>query len=123
MTVSILVKKWAELVCAKDMNGVLALYNKRFYIKPTLYNKVVKFNKDDLKDYFEYFLKKNDIVDVQFTQTITQKYGNLILDMGNYRFVTRNKRFFDANYTFLHDNKTIMAHHSSHFNPEKNKYD
>jgi hypothetical protein len=116
MTTSSLLQKWATHVCNKEMNSILNLYHTNFYIKPTLYDWVINKDKFKLEDYFKHFLGKNDITRVEFSGTHTQNYGYLIMDMGNYRFWTKNNNYFDANYTFIHDNEYIFIHHSSHFN-------
>ena len=122
MDPSKLIKKWADLVCAKDITALLQIYNKNYYIKPTLYNRVLYKDKTELQKYFNHFIGNNDIVKVEFSDLYTQKMENMIIDMGCYKFVTRNNKYFSANYTFFHDNDTIFAHHSSHFNEDKDKY-
>jgi len=116
MTTSSLLQKWATHVCKKDINSILQLYHVNFYIKPTLYDYVINGDKNELQKYFNHFIGKNDITSIEFTGTYTQTYGYLIMDMGNYRFKTKNNKYFDANYTFIHDNESIFIHHSSHFN-------
>lgn len=118
-----IIKKWADLVCNKNIGSLLKMYSNSYYIKPTLYNRVLHKDKSDLEGYFNHFIGNNDIVKVEFFGTIVQNYDGITLDMGCYKFITRDNNFFDANYTFLHDNKNIYAHHSSHFNDDKDKYD
>ncbi|MCS1331235.1 SgcJ/EcaC family oxidoreductase [Escherichia coli] len=106
--------RWNESLKTGDAKKVADNYLSDAILLPTV-SKKIRITDAERVDYFEHFLKKKPVGEINFR---TIRIGcNMALDTGNYTFTFEDKKQVSARYSFAYewDGKDwkISSHHSS----------
>lgn len=111
--------RWNKALQTGDSETVTRLYAKDAILQPTVSNKV-RTSHDEIKDYFDHFLKLKPVGVINFRE-IRRMNENKAVDTGVYTFTLTaadgSKSQVQARYTFLYmkvkGEWLILNHHSS----------
>ena len=108
---------WIERINEHSVEKTLDLYHDSAILLPTLSCKLRK-GKDEIKDYFEHFLGKEQLTAELKEVYIQSIYKDKIkIDSGTYLFSWLNQKKemenLMARFTFVVENGLILEHHSS----------
>lgn len=114
-----LFERWNTALQTGDAETVTRLYARDAILQPTVSNKV-RTTPEEIKDYFEHFLKLKPVGVINYRQ-IRRMNENKAVDTGVYTFTLTeadgSKRQVQARYTFLYQRIggewKILNHHSS----------
>ena len=110
---------WIDLVSCQDMEAVVSLYADSGLLLGT-FSDEIRIGKDQIREYFEYFLEKKRKASV--IDSVTHNIGdNVFVVSGFYDFIVEDKnqinKTVNARFTFVFKSKDdgfeILSHHSS----------
>ncbi len=108
---------WGVALCSGDENNVTALYHKDAVLWGTL-SPVIRDTPELIKEYFVVFATL-DRINVEFSDPVIRKYGNVAVNSGSYVFSwyeDGKKVVVPGRYSFMYlleDEWKIIDHHSS----------
>jgi len=109
---------WANTMKTNDIDKILSLYDKNAVLLGTIANSY-EVKRVNIKDYFDEFLGKNVIEDIEYLSIINQKTKHdpdLLISSGVYVFDMKNAPSVQARFSFVFKTNQpdfIINHHSS----------
>jgi len=108
--------KWLALFNAKDLNGIVEMYDNSAILVPSFSTRIRK-TTDEIRDYYQTLFELNGL-SIEREDVVLNKSSHLRIDSGHYKVSWEEQGMRTShNLSFLMvvENEKVMAHHNSLF--------